>query len=145
MRLTFRDMTNKVNIFNLEKEPYDMEDPPFKVNLFEDLTSEHSEEKKLKSKCDAELEFEDFKLDEIVNSTIKWASSPSSLGPKPTSLTPLSIESSPSLELKALLKYLKYAYLDEQETLSVIVASDLTDGQVEELITILRKHKKAIG
>ena len=47
-----------------------MDDPPFEVNLIEDLTSEHSEEIKLEAKCDAKLESEDFKLDEIVNSTI---------------------------------------------------------------------------
>ena len=110
MRLIFGGMTKKVNVFNLEKQPYDMNDPPFEVNLIEDLTSEQSEEIKLKSERDAELESEDFKLDEIVNSTIGWASSPSSLDPEPTSLTPPSIES-PSLELKALPKHLKYAYL----------------------------------
>ena len=90
-----------------------MDDPPFEVNLIEDLTSEYSEEIKLEAECDAELESEDFKLDEVVNSTIEWASSPSSLDPKPTSLTPLSIESSPSLELKALPEHLKYTYLGE--------------------------------
>ena len=42
-------------------------------------------------------------------------------------------------------KYLKYTYLGEQETLPVIVASDLTGWQEEDLITILKKHRKAIG
>jgi len=59
------------------------------------------------------LESEDFSLDEIVNSTIEWASSLSLLNLKPTSLTTLSLKSSPSLNLKALPKYLKYAYLGE--------------------------------
>ena len=109
------------------------------------MTSEHNEEIKLQAECDAEVESEDFKLDEIVNSTIEWASSPSSLASKPTSLTPLFIESSPSLELKALPKHLKYTYLSEQGTLPVIVAYDLTGGQEEDLMTILRKHKEVIG
>jgi len=74
------------------------------------LTSEHNKEIKVEAECDAELEFEDFKLDEIVNSTIEWASSPNSLDLKPTSLTPPSIQSSPSLELKALNEHLKYTY-----------------------------------
>jgi len=121
-----------------------MDDQPFEVNLIEDLTSEHSQEIKLEAECDAELESEDFKLDEVVNSTIEWASSPSSLDPKPTSLTPLSIESSPSLELKTLPKHLKYAYLGKQETLSVIVASNLIDGQEKDLMTILRKYREAL-
>jgi len=64
-----------------------MNDPPWEVNFIEDLTSEHSEEIKLEAECDAELESEDFKLDEIVNSSIEWASSSSSLDLKPTSLT----------------------------------------------------------
>jgi len=48
-------MTEKVSIFNLEKQPYDMNDPPSEINLIEDLTSEHSEEIKLKAECDAKL------------------------------------------------------------------------------------------
>jgi len=52
------------------------------------LTREHSEKIKLEAECDAEFEFEDFKLDEKVNSSIEWASSPSSLDLEPTSLTP---------------------------------------------------------
>ena len=49
MRLNFEDMTKEVNIFNLEKHPYDMNDPPFEINLIEDLTSKHSEEIKLEA------------------------------------------------------------------------------------------------
>ena len=56
-----------------------------------------------------------------------------------------SIESSPSIKLKALPKHLKYAYLVEQDTLPVIVTSDLTGEQEEDLMTILRKHREAIG
>ena len=59
-----------------------------------------------------------------------------------TSLTHPSLESSPFLELKAISKHLKYAYQGEQETLSVIVASD---RQEENLITVLRKHRETIG
>jgi len=40
MRLTFGDMTKKVNVFNLEKLPRNMDDQSFKVNLIENLTSE---------------------------------------------------------------------------------------------------------
>jgi len=76
---------------------------------------------------------DDLSLDEIVNSTVKWASSPISFYPETTSLTSSAIESSSSLELKTLPKHLKYAYLSEQETLSVIAASELTDGQEEDL------------
>ena len=43
MRLTFRDMTKEINVFNLEKQPRDMDDQIFKVNSIENLTSEHEE------------------------------------------------------------------------------------------------------
>ena len=47
-----------------------MDDPPFEVNLIENLTREHSDEIKLEAQCNAELESEDFKLDEVVISTM---------------------------------------------------------------------------
>jgi len=61
------------------------------------------------------------------------------------SLTPPPIKPPPSLELKTLPKHLKYAYLGEQETLPVIVASNLTNRQEEDLLATLRGHRKAIG
>jgi len=75
MRLTFGDIIKEVNIFNLGKHPYDMNDQPFEVNLIENVTSKHREEIALEARCDIELESEDFNLDEMVNSTIEWASS----------------------------------------------------------------------
>ena len=52
MRLTFEDLTKEVNVFNLGRQPYDIIDKPFEVNLIEDITSEHKEEITLKSKGD---------------------------------------------------------------------------------------------
>jgi len=75
MRLTFGDMTKEVNVFNLGEQPCDVDDQSFEVKLIENLTSEHNEEIKLEAECDIELESEDLSLDEIVNSTIEWASS----------------------------------------------------------------------
>ena len=53
-------------------------------------------------------------------------------------------ESLPSLELKALSEHLTYAYLGENDTLPVIVASHLTGEQKESLMSVLRKEKEAI-
>ena len=61
------------------------------------------------------------------------------------SLTPPLIEPPFSLELKTLPMHLKYVYLDEHETLPVIVASNLTNRQEEDLLATLRRHRKAIG
>ena len=109
------------------------------------MTSEYREEIELEARCDTELESKDFNLDEMVNSTIEWASNPSSLDQEPISLIPPLIRSSPTLKLKILPKHLKYAYLGEQETLPVILASNLTNRQEEDLMTILKKYKEAIG
>ena len=44
MHLTFGDMTKEVNVFHLGKQPRDLDDQSFEVNLIEGLTSEHEEE-----------------------------------------------------------------------------------------------------
>ncbi|XLT87226.1 hypothetical protein HN873_008979 [Arachis hypogaea] len=49
------------------------------------------------------------------------------------------------LELKPLPPHLKYAYLEDDQKLPVIIARELTSQQEEQLLDVLRKHKKAIG
>ena len=44
MRLTSGDMTREVIVFNLGKQPLDVADQTFEVNLIENLISEHMEE-----------------------------------------------------------------------------------------------------
>jgi len=92
------------------------------------MTSEHKEEITLESKDEKELESSDLNLDEI-----EWAASPSSIEIENLSLT----RATPFLGLKTLPKHLKYAYLGEQETLLVIVASNLTKRQEEDLLATL--------
>ena len=87
MRLAFRDMTREVNVFNLEKQPRDIEDQTFEVNLIEKLTSEHMEELKLETECDFRLESDDFNLDQVVESTVNWALNPISPNVEPINLT----------------------------------------------------------
>ena len=101
-------MTKEVNIFNLGKYPYDINDQPFEVNFIENMTSEHKVEITLESKDDEELESSDLNLDEI-----EWAASLSSIEMESLSLTHPPIEPPPSLELRPLPKHLKYAYLGE--------------------------------
>ena len=43
MRLTFGDMTKEFNVFNLERQPRDVNYQTFEVNSIENLTSEHEE------------------------------------------------------------------------------------------------------
>ncbi|RVW90991.1 Transposon Ty3-I Gag-Pol polyprotein [Vitis vinifera] len=49
------------------------------------------------------------------------------------------------LELKTLPAELKYAYLEEGNKAPVVISSSLTVSQEDNLLRILRKHKKAIG
>ncbi|XP_050916114.1 uncharacterized protein LOC127131226 [Lathyrus oleraceus] len=56
-----------------------------------------------------------------------------------------SIEQPPSLELKQLPENLKYAYLDSNEKLPVIISSNLDFDQESKFFQVLRKHKKVIG
>ena len=66
-------MTREVNVFNLGKQPRDIEDQIFEVNLIENLTSEHREELELKTECEFGLESDDFNLDQVVESAVNWA------------------------------------------------------------------------
>ncbi|RDY08755.1 hypothetical protein CR513_06985, partial [Mucuna pruriens] len=54
-------------------------------------------------------------------------------------------EPPPPMELKPLLSHLKYAYLDKEQQLSVIIANNLHQEQEDKLLEVLRQHKKAIG
>ncbi|RDY05734.1 hypothetical protein CR513_10370, partial [Mucuna pruriens] len=52
---------------------------------------------------------------------------------------------SPVVELKPLPEHLKYAYLEDDQKLLVIIANNLQSEQEERLLHVLRKHMKAIG
>ena len=56
-----------------------------------------------------------------------------------------SIEEAPKLELKALPPHLRYEFLGNGDTLPVIIASDLNEQQVESLVKVVKRFKKAIG
>ena len=56
-----------------------------------------------------------------------------------------SLEEAPELELKALPPHLRYEFLGNGDTLPVIIASDLNEKQVESLVKVLKRFKKAIG
>ena len=56
-----------------------------------------------------------------------------------------SIDEPPKLELKQLLNHLEYTFLGNNSTLPVIIASNLQPKEKEELIQVLKEHKKAIA
>jgi len=67
MRLIFGDITREVNVSKLEKQPHNVENQTFEVNLIENMTSEHREETELEAECEFELEFKDFNLNQLSN------------------------------------------------------------------------------
>ena len=70
MRLTFRDMTKAVNVFNLGRQLRDINDQTFEVNSIENLTSEHEESIEMETESEFDLESEDFNLDQIIDSVV---------------------------------------------------------------------------
>ncbi|RDY02854.1 Retrovirus-related Pol polyprotein, partial [Mucuna pruriens] len=63
----------------------------------------------------------------------------------PSSETEKSPSPPPPMELKTLPSHLKYAYLDKEQQLPVIIANNLYQEQEDKLLEVLRQHKKAIG
>ena len=81
---------------------------------------------------------------------INWIVQVNSHKPETTTLIPstrmlLLHEHPPELELKPLLGHLKYAFLEANEKLPIIIAQSLQPKQEEKLLAILRAHKQAIG
>lgn len=49
------------------------------------------------------------------------------------------------MELKQLPSHLQYAYLEEENKLPIVIATDLNKDQKKQLLGVLRRHKKAIA
>jgi hypothetical protein len=56
-----------------------------------------------------------------------------------------SVLQAPIPDLKPLPSYLKYVFLGDEGTLSVIISNKLSAPQEEKLLQILKEHKMAIG
>ncbi|RDX98865.1 hypothetical protein CR513_18162, partial [Mucuna pruriens] len=63
----------------------------------------------------------------------------------PSSVTEESPLLPPPMELKPLSNHLKYAYLDKEQQLPVIIANNLLQEQEDKLLDVLRQHKQAMG
>ena len=51
----------------------------------------------------------------------------------------------PTPKLMPLPSNLKYAYLDDSKSFPIIIYASLADEQEKKLLSVLKKHKKAIG
>jgi hypothetical protein len=154
----------KFNIYDAMRYPSDVSSLYF-VDILECLSetmSDLSNEDVLGVILDKDLDNDSLKklaqkynLDDDYSELVSWMErgrlskpryevSKIDLPPSHARLLP-SIEQAPILELKLLPDHLKYAYLGEKETLPVIISAILSSKEEEELVNVLKEHKKAIG
>jgi hypothetical protein len=159
MEISFGNIKVRLNIFNAFQHAPDQNECFFMDSIeeyVEDSLPSLLVDDPLEA-CLAHFGFENFNTDqyvEEVHDLLETAASavfhPWKLPKKPlpqTSSTHVvpSLESPPKLELKPLPDKLKYAFLGTNDTLPVIIASDLQKDQEDNLLEVLKEHKEAIG
>ena len=152
-------MKAKLNVFNAAQQP-SKEDDCFAVDVIDGLVEEALPYILTEDPLDACLahfgynEFDIEKSIEEVNAMLElpplldhapWKSKFESLPQLSSEPTLPSTEVPPKLELKPLPDTLKYAFLGPNDTLPVIVASNLTTEQESQLMSMLKEHMGAIG
>ncbi|RVW97589.1 hypothetical protein CK203_046522 [Vitis vinifera] len=154
MQLTFGNMTLELNIFHLcQKHIHPEEDEgPEEVCMIDTLVEEHCNQSMLDQfEENPDESHED--LDDGLAEPMGMNAVMSNWRQKPVILPLFKDEKEMKeakdailkLELKTLPAELKYAYLEEGNKALVVISSSLTVSQEDNLLRILRKHKKAIG
>jgi hypothetical protein len=143
MKISFGNMTVELNIFHIRKQPLDY-DQMNQVCLIEEILDEVIEESSIEDPLEACLaQFgEDLDLEKLMEQADALLETAPLVSKEKEEIT---VPDSPKKELKPLPDSLKYKFLGPAESLPVIIASDLKDAQDEELLEVLREHKKAIG
>ncbi|RVW22966.1 Retrovirus-related Pol polyprotein from transposon 297 [Vitis vinifera] len=154
MQLTFGNMTLELNIFHLcQKHIHPEEDEgPEEVCMIDTLVEEHCNQSMLdqfEENPDESYEDLDDGLAEPMGMNVvmsNWRQKPVILPLfKDEEVMKEAKDAILKLELKTLPTELKYAYLEEGNKAPVVISSSLTVSQEDNLLRILRKHKKAIG
>ena len=142
-------MNIDLNMSNLCEQPIDPCDEPIEMNIIQELFDEYLINESIEfDPCYFNPYLEDIFDEEIMymeevnnltESTIHrscstWKPHPEPLFAEPRSISKPLIEEAPKLELKTLLVNLKYAYLDANKTLPIIIVVDLTTSQEEALL-----------
>jgi hypothetical protein len=143
MKISFGNITVKLNIFQIRKQPLDY-DQMNQVCLIEEIIDEVIEESSIKDPLEAclaqfreDLDLE--KLMEQANALLETVPLVCNEKEETTVPDPL------TKELKPLPDSLKYKFLGPANSLPVIIASNLINAQEEKLLDVLREHKEAIG
>ncbi|RDX73363.1 Retrovirus-related Pol polyprotein, partial [Mucuna pruriens] len=150
LSMKFGDTLVQFNIFEAMKHPIE-DHSLFDIDMIEELVEEYfqpdncSEDiKDFIGSIISRLEADQDEVQESPNSEDNYNDVADLAFMDPSTL----IEKSPSLppmELKPFPSHLKYAYLDSEQQLPVIIASNLLLEQEDKLLEVLRQHKKAIG
>ncbi|KAF5477819.1 hypothetical protein F2P56_004432, partial [Juglans regia] len=155
LKLSFGNMTLELNIFNICRQPQDLEDVQ-EVNLLESILEEETYLAYQPTNLLFELEnirellTDDTPIDvsHVFNAEnkfeTKWRPKIEQLPPLTASLKP-SANEIPTLELKSLPNDLKYAFLGPDSTFPVVISAQLSHDQEGKLMEVLKQHKGAIG
>ncbi|KAL9339086.1 hypothetical protein Peur_068101 [Populus x canadensis] len=160
MKLSFGNMTVEMNIFNVSKQIGEHEDIR-EVDLIQTVCQEHFEREWIKDPLERTLIHDErFCSLECVDEEVRELETYldpmpiMSIGEWTPSFEPLispQVKVEASLvqpykpERKPLPSDLKYAFLGEDESYPIVISSKLSIEQEQDLLRVVRKHKKAIG
>ncbi|RDY00241.1 Retrovirus-related Pol polyprotein from transposon 17.6, partial [Mucuna pruriens] len=158
LSMEFGDTLVQFNIFEAMKHPT-KDHSLFGINMIEEVVEEYfqldscSEDIEDFSKNDdvtsclgSITEEADSEKPKAENMSAHLVPIPSQVGQtNPKSLTGNSSSTPPPMVLKPLPNNLKYAYLDNEQQLPVIIANNLRYEQEDKLLNVLRQHNMAIG
>ncbi|KAL9387950.1 hypothetical protein Peur_021074 [Populus x canadensis] len=160
MKLSFGNMTVEMNIFNVSKQIGEHEDIR-EVDLIQTVCQEHFERECIKDPLERTLIHDErFCSLECVDEEVRELETYldpmpiMSIGQWTPSFEPLispQVKAEASLvqpykpQRKPLPSDLKYAFLGEDESYPIVISSKLSIEQEQELLRVVRKHKKAIG
>ncbi|RVW18577.1 Retrovirus-related Pol polyprotein from transposon 297 [Vitis vinifera] len=153
MQLTFGNMTLELNIFHLcQKHIHPEEDEgPKEVCMIDTLVEEHCNQSMLdqfeENPDESHEDLDDGLAEPMGMNAVmsNWRQNPVILPLfKDEEEMKEAKDAILKLELKTLPAELKYAYLEEDNKAPVVISSSLTVLQEDNLLRILRKHKKAI-
>ena len=145
MQLTFGNMTLELNIFHLGKRHMHSEEDDFEeVCIIDTILEERANEQQVQDILSPELSEcleEQQELQDMSLVQGYWR--------RKIEILPLLSGDEPKepqqLELKPLPVELKYAFLEENEQCLVVISSLLTTSQENDLLSLLKKNKQALG
>ncbi|RDX92276.1 hypothetical protein CR513_25623, partial [Mucuna pruriens] len=135
--MEFGDTLLQFNIFEAMKHPAE-DHSLFGIDVIEELVEEYFQPDR------SSEDIEDFAGSTYLISCLRSPTEEVGYKEDSKSLTENPSSPPPPLELKPLSNHLKYAYLDNEQQLLVIIANNLHQEQEDKLLEVLRQHKKAI-